>query len=115
MARFVYLREQHGEITAPSYQGSWIGRWDGDSLVFDGVGFHEATLLDAAGMPHSDELQVMQRLTLKSGGKQLEIRTTLTDAKTFTRPWTTVHTYRRRPGALIEEDICPQRQRLAIN
>lgn len=100
MARFVYLREQHGEIAGPSYQGSWIGKWDGDSLVFDGIGFHETTLLDAAGMPHSAELHVVQRLTLKSGGRQLEIRTTFTDATIFTRPWSTVHTYRRRPGAL---------------
>jgi len=115
MARFVYLSESHGEIAGPSYQGRWIGKWDGDSLVFEGAGFHASTLLDAAGMPHSDELQVVQRLTLKSGGKQLEIRTTFTDAKTFTRPWSTVHTYRQRPGALIEEDICPLRQRLAIN
>jgi hypothetical protein len=114
MARFIYLREKHGEILGPSYYGSWVGQWDGNSLVFDGVGFHEATLLDAAGMPHSDDLHVVQRLALKDGGKQLEVRTTFEDGRTFTHPWTSVHTYRRLPGALIEEDICPQRLKLTI-
>jgi hypothetical protein len=114
MVRFVYLADQHPELTGPAFYGSWIGRWDGSTLVFDGVGFNADTLLDRAGMPHSEDLHLVQRLRLREGGKQLEIRTHIEDAKTFTAAWDTVHTYKRLPGALIQEDICPQRLKLTI-
>lgn len=114
MVRFVYMTEQHSEAVGPAFYGAWIGRWDGDTLVFDGVGFNAGTLLDKTGMPHSDSMHLVQRLKLKDGGRLLEIRTHVEDAKTFTAPWDTVHTYKRLPGAQIQEDVCPQRLKLTI-
>lgn len=114
MVRFVYMADQHPEVIGPAFYGSWIGHWDGSTLVFDGVGFNAVTLLDKAGMPHSEAMHLVQRLTLKDGGRLLEIRTHVEDAKTFTAAWDTVHTYKRLPGALIQEDICPQRLKLTI-
>jgi hypothetical protein len=107
MVRFIYLNDQHGELPGPTYYGTWIGKWDGDALVFDGVGFNNSTLLDAAGMPHSEDLHIVQRLSLKGGGNTLTIQTTIEDAKTFTKAWTTKHTYKKLPGAVIQEDVCP--------
>ena len=109
MVRFAYPRETHLAGQLPGYYGNWISRWDGDSLVLDGTGFNDTTLLDAAGLPHSSELRVVQRLTLKDGGKQLDIHTTFEDAKTFTHPWTALHHYRRVPGALLTEHVCAVR------
>jgi hypothetical protein len=114
MVRFIYLKDQHSELPGPTYYGTWIGKWDGAALVFDGIGFNDSTLLDAAGMPHSDDLHIVQRLALKGGGNTLTIQTTFEDPKTFTKTWTAKHTYRKLPGAVIQEDVCPLRLKLDI-
>jgi hypothetical protein len=114
MVRFIYLQDRHNEPPGPTYYGTWIGKWEGDALVFDGIGFDGSTLLDAAGMPHSDDLHIMQRLVLSRGGNALTIQTTFEDPKTFTKIWTARHTYKKLPGALIQEDVCPLRLKLDI-
>jgi hypothetical protein len=114
MVRFIYMKDKHGEILGPAYYGTWIGKWDGDTLVFDGVGFNDTTLLDAAGMPHSEALHIVQRLSLKDSGNTLVIQTRFEDTKTFSKPWTAQHTYQKLPGAIIQEDVCPQRLKLDI-
>jgi len=44
--------------------GHSIGKWDGDTLVVDTIGFNEKTLVDTFGHPHSDALHVIERFTL---------------------------------------------------
>jgi hypothetical protein len=111
MLRFVHMKNQQGEVPGPTYYGTWVGKWEADTLVLEGAGFNKSTLLDAAGMPHGEELHLVQRLTLKHGGNQLEVRTHIEDMSTFSAPWDTLQTYRRLPGAVITEDICQQRPR----
>jgi hypothetical protein len=45
----------HPATITPSYAGHSIGRWDGDVLVVDTVGFEPGVL--AAPVKHSDQLQ----------------------------------------------------------
>jgi hypothetical protein len=112
MLRFIYPKDQQGESPRPAYYGSWVSRWDGEVLVLEGTGFHADTLLDAAGMPHSDALRVTQRLRLGDGRRTLEISTTFEDPKTFSRSWSTVNHYSKKLGAIIEEDVCLLRKEL---
>jgi hypothetical protein len=114
MLRFIYLKDKHGELPGPTYYGTWIGKWDGATLVFDGIGFNDSTLLDAAGMPHSEDLHIVQRLMLKGDGNTLTIQTTFEDPQTFTKTWIAKHTYKKLPGAVIQEDVCPLRLKLDI-
>jgi len=61
-------RTVHMELTAhppriaPSRAGHSIGRWDGDTLVVDTVGFAPGSL--AGAVAHSAELHVVERFTL---------------------------------------------------
>ena len=61
-------RNVHMNMTAhpanikPSRAGHSIGRWDGDTLVVDTVGFLPGSL--AGNLPHSDKLHVVERFTL---------------------------------------------------
>ena len=61
-------RTVHMDMTAhpanvvPSRGGHSIGRWDGDTLVVDTVGFEPGTL--AGNLPHSNKLHVVERFTL---------------------------------------------------
>jgi hypothetical protein len=52
----------HPAKVAPSRAGHSIGRWDGDTLVVDTVGFAPGTL--AGSVPHSNQLHVVERFTL---------------------------------------------------
>jgi hypothetical protein len=109
MVRFVYVSDQPVDVIGPTYYGTANAKWQGNTLVIDAQGFHEETLLDAAGMPHSDELRLTQRYTLTNAGKTLEQRIRFEDPNTFAQAWETVLTYDRKPGARIPEDVCPER------
>jgi hypothetical protein len=52
----------HAGGLTPSRGGHSIGRWDGDTLVVDTVGFAPGSL--AGTVPNSDKLHVIERFTL---------------------------------------------------
>jgi hypothetical protein len=63
LTRHVYMdMDEHPDTIAPSRGGHSIGRWDGDTLVVDTVGFEPGSL--AGAVPHSSELHVVERFTL---------------------------------------------------
>jgi hypothetical protein len=74
----------HPANIKPSRAGHSIGRWDGDTLVVDTVGFLPGTL--AGNLPHSDKLHVVERFTLMTPDV-IRYEATIDDPKTFTRPW----------------------------
>jgi len=61
-------RTVHMDMTAhpanvvPSRGGHSIGRWDGDTLVVDTIGFEPGSL--SGNLPHSGKLHVVERFTL---------------------------------------------------
>jgi hypothetical protein len=52
----------HPATITPSRGGHSIGRWDGDTLVVDTVGFLPGSI--AGTLPHSDKLHIIERFTL---------------------------------------------------
>jgi hypothetical protein len=54
--------DEHPANLVPSYAGHSIGRWDGDTLVVDTIGFEPGVLV--APIRHSDRLHVVERFTL---------------------------------------------------
>jgi hypothetical protein len=71
----------------PSFMGYSVGRWDGDTLVVDSVGFNETSWLDFGGHPHSEALRTTERITRKSFGR-LDVEVRIDDPKVFTRAFT---------------------------
>jgi hypothetical protein len=58
----VYLDgREHPKDPDPTWFGHSVGKWDGDTLVIDTVGFNGKTRLDTIGHPHSDRLHVIQK------------------------------------------------------
>ena len=86
------------------------GRWEGDTLVVETTQLDDSKLLDNAGLPHSSQLKVTERLRLTSPDV-LENRVRLEDPATFTQPWETQVSYRRQRDAIIQEDVCLDRIR----
>lgn len=77
---------EHPEGYPFGWMGHSIGRWDGDTLVVDTVGFNDRTWLDRAGTPHSDALHVVERFR-RVVGDTLEIEFLFDDPKAFTKSW----------------------------
>jgi len=71
----------------PSWQGYSTGKWDGDTLVVDSIGFRDGLWLDMAGTPMTDAARVRERIRRPDFG-HLEVEVTVDDAKAYTRPWT---------------------------
>ena len=71
----------------PSWMGYSVGRWEGDSLVVDSVGFHPGTWLDRDGHPHTERLRLTERYRRPTFGK-LETEVTFADPDAYVRPWT---------------------------
>jgi hypothetical protein len=103
LSRWVYIDREHFESLGPSYLGQSVAKWDRGTLVIDSTDFNAATFLDDSGLPHSEKLQVTERLTLKTP-EELENRITITDPETFTRPWETVLIFRKLPGTRVADD-----------
>ena len=69
-----------------TWMGQSTGRWEGDTLVVDTIGFNDQTWFDRAGNFHSEALHVIERFTRKSPDL-LDYEVTIEDTKVFTRPW----------------------------
>ncbi len=70
---------------SPSWMGYSVGRWEGDMLVIDTVGFNNLSWLDASGHGHSEDMRVEERFRRRDYG-HLELTVTIRDPKVFTKP-----------------------------
>jgi hypothetical protein len=71
----------------PSWQGYSSGKWVGDTLVVDSIGFRDGLWLDIVGSPMTDAARVQERIRRPDYG-HLEIEVSVDDSKAYTRPWT---------------------------
>lgn len=70
ISRTIYLNmTAHPKDVKPSRAGHSIGKWEGDVLVVDTVGFLPGYL--TMGVRHSDRLHVVERFSLSNGGNTL--------------------------------------------
>lgn len=109
--RHVDLTGKELEAAYPLSLGVSVGHWEGDTLVIRTNGLRaDNTLLDAAGLPLSEELVLTENIRLIDGGKKLENRIRFEDTQTFTSSWETVVTFNRLPDDYeISMDICLDR------
>jgi hypothetical protein len=107
MPRLVYLDLTLPKLEDmdPNWMGLSAGHWDGDTLVVASQGFNDLTTLDTAGLPHSTDMRVDERIR-KLDADTLEDVITITDPKTYSKPWSTRVTYRRQPGLRLKEYVC---------
>jgi len=71
---------------APSWMGYSVGRWDGDTLVVNSIGFNDKTWLTDAGLPHTEALRVTERYRRRDLG-HLEVEVTYSDPAVYAKPW----------------------------
>ena len=91
----------HPKAPDPRWFGYSVGRWDGDTLVVDTIGFTNWTRLDTVGHPHSDALHLTQTLR-RVDAEHIAFTVTVDDPKMYTRPWKNERTLTMLKGDLIE-------------
>ncbi|MDX1562346.1 MAG: DUF6152 family protein [Gammaproteobacteria bacterium] len=69
--------DSHPADLAPSLAGHSIGRWEGDVLVVDTVGFMPG--LFNTRLPHSDQLHVVERISFNPESQEIELSYTAND------------------------------------
>jgi hypothetical protein len=107
--RIIYMDGRgHPKDLQPSYYGHSIGRWDGDTLVVDTVGFNERSWIDRAGTPYTEQLHFIERLT-RTDHDTMKYQVTIDDPGAYTATWSTaVFTIKWLPGVELFEYVCQE-------
>ena len=105
LIRQIYIDGRgHRTDLAPMWMGDSTGHWEGDVLVVETVNFNDKTWTDRRGVPHSDQLRVIERIR-RISDENLQIDITIEDPVAFTEPWVGTRIYRAVDWD-VEEFIC---------
>jgi len=94
-----------------TYMGYTVGRWEGDTLILDSIGFSDETWLGRGGFFHSDQMRVIEKFTRT--GNQLLYEVRVEDPVVLVEPWDMpARTLRLGPNAIIaERGSCTESER----
>lgn len=103
---------KHPEELDPTYMGHSIGRYEGDTLVVDTIGFNDKTWLDLLGhLPHTDALHLVERIRRIDHDTLVE-DFTIEDPKAYTKPWTAQKFFKLKPDWQIQEYVCTENNKV---
>jgi hypothetical protein len=91
--RLIYLdgREQKGQLRGdndnPLYYGRAVGKWAGQTLEIDTKGFNERFWMSNGGLPHTDSLHLIEKIT-RPDFYTLNYEVTIDDPGAYTQNWT---------------------------
>jgi hypothetical protein len=88
----VHFNAEHPKNAEPTWFGHSTGKWDGDTLIIDTVGFNGWTRLDTVGHPHSDAMHMIQTLKRTDAG-HIAHTVTIDDPKAYAKPWRNERTW----------------------
>jgi hypothetical protein len=92
--RIIYTdgRAQQGQLRGdadnPLYFGRAVAKWDKDTLVADVKGFNEKFWFSNGGLPHTEQLHLIERFT-RTDFNTLKYEVTVDDPGAYTRTWST--------------------------
>ena len=97
----------------PKFFGTSVGRWEGDTLVVETVGFTpQITIAD--GVSPSEKMRIVERFRL-ADPDNMSIETTITDPVVLAAPYTTSGNLRRHREWTITEYICQENNRNSVD
>jgi hypothetical protein len=95
----------HPDDPDPTWMGSAVGHWDGDTLVVDSIGFNDKT--EVHGFMHTQDLHVVEKFKrLENGNLQYDV--TVEDPNVWTGAWVIpTRTFAYRPEEeWVDEFVC---------
>jgi len=103
--RTIRLSSAAAAPTVPSPLGYSVGHYEDNTLVVETTGL-TANILTTDGVPHSDQLRVLERYSITDAGDRLELQLTLLDPATFTAPVVLTKAWLRTPQERILPEAC---------
>ena len=100
------------ENLQPWWYGYSVGRWEGDTLVVESVGFREDGWLDVYGSPLTEKGKLIERWRRPDFG-HLEIDVTVDDPKAYTKPFTVRVSHQLTVDQELIEFICNENEKSA--
>ena len=109
--RFIYLdgRPQTGDLAgnadAPLYFAHASGKWEGDTLVVDTKGFNDRFWFSNGGLPHTEQLHLIERFT-RTDLNTLKYEVTIDDPGAYTKTWSSSWTLKWVPNEELPVYYC---------
>jgi hypothetical protein len=94
-----------GDDDNPLYYGRAVGRWEKDTLVVDTRGFNEDFWFTNGGLPHTEQLRLVERFT-RPNLDTLNYEVTIEDPGAYTRPWSASWTLRWVADEILPAHLC---------
>lgn len=91
----------------PTWFGYSVGRWDGDTLVVESIGFNDRSWIDTGGHPHSEQMRATEYYHRRDFG-HIDYRVTIVDPKAYVKPWTAAYEIRLMPDTELMEYVCDE-------
>ena len=95
--RIVHMGVQHPANVQPSVHGHSIGRWEGQTLIIDTIGFEPNLSGVALNIPSSAGKHTVERLTLTEDRLRLRYEVTIEDPTYLSAPATLTQQWDHRP------------------
>jgi len=94
----------------PSWLGYSVGKWEGDTLVVDTIGFNDKAWLDVLGHPRSEAMHLVERYHRRDFG-HLDVEMTFDDPKMYSKPFSIKVTHQLIPDSDILEYFCAENEK----
>jgi hypothetical protein len=89
----------------PTWLGHSLGHWEGKTLVIETLALTKESILTDTGLPHSEDMRVVERLSVavRGGARWLDDEITLTDPAMYGAPIKVTRRFRQADGAQMSE------------
>ena len=95
----------NGDADNPLYYGRAAAHWEKDTLVVDLKDFNEKFWMDNGGLPHTDQLHLIEKFT-RTDMKTMKYEVTVDDPGAYTKQWTSSWTLEWFPGEETPYFLC---------
>jgi hypothetical protein len=94
----------------PAWMGYSVGKWQGDTLAVETIGFNEASWLDVVGHPRSESMRIRERYHRRDFG-HMDLEVTFEDPKYYTQPFTIKTGLNLIPDSDVLEFVCGENEK----
>jgi hypothetical protein len=94
----------------PSWLGYSVGKWSGDALVVETLGFNDKGPMDAMGHPRSEALRLTETFRRRERGS-VAVRLRSEEWTIYTKPVTILVKYRLLPDTELLESFCNENEK----
>ena len=103
-----------GDELNRTYFGHSTGKWEGDTLVVDTVGFNEKTWLDFGGYMHTDQLHTVERFS-RPFKEVLHYESVIDDPGAYSKPWTVGWDIDWSDGQELADYVCQENNKFLLD